>query len=299
MNRKTSYQKIRHSFHKHPRLNPKSFTFDRAFRTLTSPWRLLPNFIIIGYHKAGTSSLYDYLNMHPNIGAAATKEVHFFDYQFSRKIGWYREQFPQNKDKKIFEKNKQEKFITGEASPDYILHPLVPRRIKEILSTVKLLILLRNPIDRSYSHYQHDKRRGIDPAKTFEEVISDDDNRLKIMEKKFSNDEINTYNLNEILFPYISASKYIIHINEWMKVFSKTQVLFLLTSDLEQFPQTTMDKICKFLDIPYYKFTNFKKSNVGNYELMNQKTRDELIDIFKPYNKKLEKFLGRILNWDN
>src|SRR5579863_6754349 len=126
----------------------------KAVRAASSRIRLLPDFMIIGTQKGGTTSLYNYLIDHPNISSIFKKEPHFFDFNFYKGVSWYRAHFPSLLEKYYSERVHGQKFITGEASPYYLYHPLVPQRIKETMPTAytKFIVLLRNPIDRAYSH---------------------------------------------------------------------------------------------------------------------------------------------------
>ena len=108
----------------HPFLNPYGFTPDRFIRNLSRNYRLLPDFLIIGYHKCGTTSLYSYLTQHPNIAQAGRrKETLYFSMSYWRGINWYKSYFPTIFTKKKVEKKTNIKFITGEASAQYIYHP--------------------------------------------------------------------------------------------------------------------------------------------------------------------------------
>jgi len=291
-----NYQKIRDWLHQHPRLNPKSFTFDRAYRTLTNRWRLYPDFIIIGYHKTATTFLYEYLSNHPNIGKSSKKEVHFFDYSYWRGIGWYKAQFPLNKTKGKFEKESK-KFKTGEATPLYSFHPKAAKRIKELVPKVKLIVVLRNPIDRAYSHYQHKKRVGLE-HQSFEDAIKEDDIRFKKIMKDFENDNIRDYDVNNTLFPYVSMGKYVLDLKKWMEIFPKEQFLILKTEEINQNPERELNKICNFIEIPTMDFKNTKKKNVGEYSTMLPETRMKLSKIYEQHNKELEEFLGIKMEWD-
>jgi hypothetical protein len=105
----------------------------------------LPNFIIIGAQKSGTTWLYEILKTHPKIKMAHDrKEVHFFDRYFDRGIKWYKERFPYD-----------ENFLIGEATPKYIYDKEVPKRIYNNIPEVKLILSLRNPIERAYSQYKY------------------------------------------------------------------------------------------------------------------------------------------------
>ena len=288
--------KIKDWFHRHPRLNPKSFTFDRAYRTMTNSKRLLPDFLIIGFQKCGTTTLFDYLDNCPNIGMASKKEVHFFDFSYWRNVSWYRAQFPFKSKKKKFEEKNRELFLIGEASPLYIFHPLVPKRIKKILPTAKLIVIMRNPVDMAYSHYQHYKRRGLEKM-SFEETIDDDKRRFSIIMDKFQNDEIRDYNVSEILFPYISMAIYAKYIKNWLEIFPKNQFLFLKTEDLDKDASVEFKKIFEFIKIPSFDIKYEGKRNVGSYSPMKSTTRDQLLEFYKPFNQELEKILETKFQW--
>ncbi len=117
------------------------------------------DFILIGETKCGTTSLYNYLIQHPKAidtpgnGEGydkdyATKELHFFDNFHDRGIDWYYSRFPQTKSDEI----------TGEATSMYIYRALIARRVKEHLSDIKFIVLLRNPVDRLVSNYEHNNK---------------------------------------------------------------------------------------------------------------------------------------------
>ncbi len=118
--------------------------FSWIYRRLTSGSRRLPDFIILGAQRAGTSSLYYYLSQHPQILPAVRKELHFFDDHYRRGLGWYRSQFPTRGARGT---------ITGEATPYYLSHPHAPARIQRLLPQARLIVLLRNPVERAISHY--------------------------------------------------------------------------------------------------------------------------------------------------
>jgi|SRR5690242_3518862 len=113
---------------------------------------ILPHFLIIGAQRCGTTSLFEYLARHPDVAPPSAKELHFFDSEYHKGDAWYRERFP----------SLRNGFITGEATPYYIFHPHTPTRVRDWNSKVKLIVLLRNPVDRAYSHYHHEVRLGTE-----------------------------------------------------------------------------------------------------------------------------------------
>ena len=148
--------KARNWLRQHPRLH--AFRKQTTFRMLTARLRGLPDFIIIGAMKTGSTSLYGFVVQHPAIAPAATKTLQYFfrNYKFGEL--WYRSNFPTNLQRYSFYKKTNQKLISGEASPTYLFYPTVPSRMKKILPDVKLIVILRNPVDRAYSHYYHTNR---------------------------------------------------------------------------------------------------------------------------------------------
>jgi lipopolysaccharide transport system ATP-binding protein len=128
----------------------------------------IPDFIIVGTQKGGTSSLYSFLCQHPNIKAAARKEVHYFDTYFEHGISWYTRWFP----------DLAQSDRTGEVSPFYLFHPHVASSIVKALLSVKIIVLLREPVFRVYSHYQFMYRRRIE-ALTSEEALAAEEHRTR------------------------------------------------------------------------------------------------------------------------
>src|SRR5260221_4755811 len=120
-------------------------TCSQTYRGITSAIRVLPDFLIIGCQRGGTSSLYYYLTEQYGILSASTKEVHFFDDFYTKGLDWYRAQFPATAYKAYIERVRKRPFITGEASPYYIFHPHAPRRAAQVLPEAKIIALLRNP----------------------------------------------------------------------------------------------------------------------------------------------------------
>ena len=130
----------------------KAFAARRLWRSATAPVRTLPDFLIIGAQKCGTSFLYRFLVEHPHVKSAFVKEVHYFDLNFAKGNHWYRSNFP-------LQVRNTRTYITGEASPYYLFHPHAAKRASMVVPGAKLIILLRNPVDRAYSHCQHQVKR--------------------------------------------------------------------------------------------------------------------------------------------
>ncbi len=281
---------------RHPKINPFRLFIPGIFRICTSPIRISPDFFIIGAAKCGTTSLYDYLIQHPQIIPASQKEIFFFDGYFDMGILWYKAYFSTYLEK-YFKKILQKKdLITGEANPNYIFHPLVPKRIFNAFPNAKLIIILRNPVDRAYSDYNMRVRMN-DENLSFEDSLKDEKRRVMgEREKIYKNENYFSYNLTT--YSYLDRGIYIEQIKDWMNLFSKKQMLILRTEDLDENPNKILKQTFEFLGISNFKIKNMKRKNVGKYKEMNSNTRKWLIEYFKPHNERLYKYLGRNFDWD-
>jgi len=239
----------------------------------------MPDFVIIGAMKCGTTTLYQNLVKHPSIVSAKTKELHFFDVEkeFRKGLDWYTSQFPLLHSKL---QNKQD-LITGEASPRYLFIPDVPERVFNAMPDVKLIVLLRNPVDRAFSHYHHLKRRGVEKL-TFEEAINQE-----------GDGNIQKYNNRT----YLARGKYVEQLKRWMNFFPKEQILIIHSENYYRDPIKGINQVCQFLDISEWKY-KYTKNRSYRYPKMEKHMRERLIQYFKPYNEELEDYLGVKFNWD-
>ena len=141
-------------------------------KRLTSRFRHRPAFLIIGAQKGGTTSLYNYLLQHPQVKPAWVKEIHYFDIHHQKPLSWYRAHFPLSLPDRFGSRNTGPRY-TGEATPYYLFHPLAPRRAAVAVPEARLICLLRNPIDRAFSHYNHNRRKGRE-KRTFTRAVRDE-----------------------------------------------------------------------------------------------------------------------------
>ncbi len=245
------------------------------YRRSTSRFRRLPDFIVIGAQKAGTSSLYFYLAQHPAIRMSALKEIHYYNYYAlrGRGLSWYRSFFPL--------KIKSRHAITGEASPYYLFDENVPARIKRDLPNVKLIVLLRNPIDRAYSAYNMNKRQENDPDgfPTFEEAIANPD--MGCEQSRL----------------YLYRGRYAEHLRHWLKHFDREQFLFVKSEDLFRTPKKSLREVYEFLGVDETYPDDIRAQEVGSYPELSDRVRRELEDYFKDANDELIEMLGPHYRW--
>ena len=257
-------------------------------RRLNSSSRRLPDFLVIGAQKGGTTSLYYYLVEHPQVRPSFREEVHFFDNNYGREIGWYRAHFPTEK--------KGADFLVGEATPYYLFHPHAPARVAVTVPDAKLLVLLRNPVDRAYSHYQHQLRRHREWL-SFEEAIEREPERLAGETERMLCDE-SYYSLAYQRHSYLARGRYNEQLQAWFRLFPRDQFLI---RDAETFRTETgkiYSEVLDFLGLPQYKLDAFPKYNSRKYEKMKPETQERLIEYFREPNEQLFETLGTRYEWD-
>lgn len=229
-----------------------------AIGMLTIGYRKIPDFLIIGAQKGGTSSLFFYLKFHNQIKRPIKKEIHYFNIHFSKGLNWYKAHFP----------FKSTRYITGEASPDYIFHPKAPERVKELNPKMKLIVLLRDPIQRAYSAYQMNRRLGLDPRESFEDAVQFEIDHAE----KFKN----KYNYERHNFFYLERGLYGKQLNHWTKTFDKENFKVIKSNDFFSNTEIIMNGIYQFLNISEKFQSTSKRMNVGKYPPISDNTRKKL-----------------------
>jgi hypothetical protein len=243
----------------------------------------LPDFIVVGAQKGGTTALYRLLTRHPLVQGAATKEVHFFDDNFEEGVGWYRNRFPAPR------RVGGRETITGEATPYYIFGPLVPGRMARVVPEARLIALLRHPVERAYSHYQHEVRLGTEPL-SFMEAVEAEEQRLRGDSREFA--------LRH--FSYLARGRYAEQILRYQGYRDENRMLLLKSEDFFGWPQETLSRVLEFLGLPAWRppLRALRVRNRGEYSGgMDPATREQLDDYFEPHNRRLYELLGMDFGW--
>jgi hypothetical protein len=256
----------------------------RAYGRATAGVRPLPNFLILGAQKAGTTALYAYLRWHPQVTGPSFKEVSFFDRHYARGERWYRAHFPARRREAI-----------GEASPSYLLHPLAPERVAGVLPDARLIALLRNPVDRAFSHYQHEVALGREPL-SFEDALAAEDERLRGEVERMLRDP--TYFSHAWWnYTYAARGRYAEQLERWYAAFPRERLLVLLTEELAQDPGATYRRVLDFLGLEPHALDAYPRIFEREYEQMHTDTRAELEASFAESNRRLQTLLGHDLPW--
>ena len=268
----------------------------RTVRRLSASLRLLPDFIIIGAQRCGTTSLYAYLCSHPAVVPAAKKEIHFFDGACKDNPQVYRSYFPTRLYKSYRQLVRRQTTVTGEASPYYLFHPLAPYNASRMLPRVKLIVLLRNPIERAYSHYWHEVRTGYESL-SFEQAIECEGERLKGERERTILHKGAYRSVAHQRFSYLARGIYADQIEVWQRLFHKEQMLILRSETFYAEPAATLGRVADSLGLSPHTFKADIVYQQGNYPEMATSTRKDLEEYFLPHNARLFALLGRDLEW--
>ncbi|MGK7344546.1 MAG: sulfotransferase domain-containing protein [Candidatus Nitrospinota bacterium M3_3B_026] len=269
--------------------------FKRDFRLLTSPLRVKPGFIIPGEAKCGTTSLYIYMVDHPDIFPADRKEPNNF-IQYPQSMVYLKSHYPPFHRKVFREKILSRKFVTGEASAEYLSKPRVPRHVAALLPSVKLIVLLRNPVTRAYSDYQMLKGRGVING-PFESVARRNiewlsDPGLAPLVEAAAEAEHNPAR-------YLRKGLYAESIARWLECFPRESFLFLKSESFFENPQRTLDRVFDFLGLPGHRPREFRVGRRGDYDVpIDPRLAEEMAEFFRPHNERLYELIGEDLGWE-
>lgn len=266
----------------------------RAYRRVTSGRRALPNALIIGAQKAGTSSLYEYLTKHPAVARASTKEVHFFDLAFARGLGWYRRHFPTETEIGRLRTDTGLEPVVCEATPYYLFHPQVPYRVRGSLGRAKLIVLLRDPVERAISHHAHSVAMGAEDL-PIEAAIEREQERLAGEAERLAADPCAT-SMPHRYHSYLSRGIYADQIAVWLSLFPREQLLIVSSNDLFGDPAATVAGVYEFLGLPPHALTAYPPYGQRDYGV-DPALRARLRTYFAPHDERLSVLIGEELAW--
>ena len=260
----------------------------------TSNHRISPEFFIIGVQKGGTTSLSKYMEQHHQVIPAQRKDVFYFNNEqhYLKGENWYKAHFALKAYKQLYDIKHRTNAITYDSTPNYFDVPEAAKRIFDFNPNAKVILLLRNPIDRAWSNYQMAKRFGFETL-SFEEALAAEDERLELAKT------IHQHNYIYQRLTYKKRGIYINSLKTWTNTFPKEKLLILNSELLFNDTKNTFNQIVNFLELEPNNNIDFKPVNQGNYtEQMAPATREKLHEFYKPYNQQLFDFLKVDYGWE-
>ena len=252
---------------------------------------VLPDFLIIGGMKCGTTSLYAWLAEHPSV-RRTRKEIRYFSQRTRYAYGenWYRAHFPEHEPGRTW--------ITGEGSPAYLFVPDAPERAAKLVPHAKLIALLRDPVERARSHWSHQFRRGIeseDLDSTMRRAL-----RCETAGGRSPNLDGTPPDPRDRQDSHLARGRYAEQLERWLTYYDRDSLLVLDSAELFERPVPTLNRVLDFLGLPPYpKLPELTvHGSRTDSATMRPETRELLRDYFEPFNRQLYRLLRRDLGWD-
>ncbi|WP_237565395.1 sulfotransferase family protein [Ornithinimicrobium cavernae] len=278
----------------------------RAYALRTAALRPVPDFLVIGSKRGGTTSLFRYLSDHPGTFGLfpqprGKKSTDFFfpgqHHPRPRSEEWYRSHFHTENYRRLVARRLGYRPLSFEASPYYIWDPRVAGRVRDIAPEIKAILVIRNPVRRAWSHYQERVQNGVEPL-TFKQALAAESDRLDgeldrmLVDPRYYSRAFDWYS-------YRSRGEYLPQIMNWHAHFPADQLLVLRSDDLYRDTQRTMDLVCNFLALPTHRMQSTKPFNSTwrTTEAVPTQEGQELADHFKVHNLLLEEYLETRLGW--
>jgi hypothetical protein len=274
----------------------------RRFGTYTADARVLPDFLIIGVKRGGTTSVWNWLVDHPHVApmfpsVQQIKSPHYFDLHYDRGERWYRSHFPTRAALDRIAEQTGLRPLTCEASPYYVFHPGAAERVTATVPAARLIVLLRNPIDRAYSNYWERRGSDAETLPTFEAAIDAEETRLRGETARILADP-RYHSHHHDWHSYLARGRYSEHLRPWLDRFDANRLLILRFEDLRADPGDTYRAVQEFLGLPVIDLPELAHHNRLPAPPMEPETRARLVDYFRPWNAELTSLLGTDFDWD-
>lgn len=262
----------------------------RLPRLATSAVRPLPDFLLVGAQKSGTTTLYDYIAQHRDVRAAMTKEVHYLDVNHARSLSWYRAHFPA-----FIGAGRSRDWLTGEASPYYLLHPRVPERAAAVVPDAKILVVLRHPVERAYSHFQHETAKGWEHL-PFSDALDAEVERTDEAWEALSSGAVEVAPAVQH-YSYVRRGRYAEQLNRWLKHYPRARLHVVIAEELFNAPEPVMRGVYRFLGCSDDSDLRFRRLNARSYSDLPDPIRERLNDVYRGSVEELDALLNRSSGW--
>jgi hypothetical protein len=239
----------------------------------------LPEAIIIGAQRSGTTRFYNRMVRHSQVAPSSRKEIHFYDVRYDRGIEYYKTMFAPKLGR-----------ISMEASPYYIYHPAVAERIYRHQPDVKIIAMLRNPIDRAFSNYFHEVRRQQEPF-SFEEAIEKEPNRIEGEEERILQDPT-YYSVRHNQYSYLARSDYAPQLQRYYDLFPSENIYIIKSEDFFEDEMGVLRDVQRYLGLIDFDYPYNPPPDKKYKDMIREETRQQLVEYFKPRVKELKKLTG-------
>jgi hypothetical protein len=265
---------------------------------VTARRRALPTFLIVGAQRCGTTSLYRALAQHPLIAKPVLRKgVHYFDVAYDRGLSWYRAHFPLITGADRLRGRSRRPVQAFESSPYYLFHPLAPARIAQDLPEVKLIVLVRNPVERARSAHAHELARGFETEVSLERALELEEERLAGEEDRLRAVPHSVSHAHRH-HAYVARGRYAEQLARLESHVGRDRVLVLDSGMFFRDPEPTYDRVLEFLGLPRLSGPVFERHNSRPRRPdLPESVRRRLEEYFLPWDTRLTPWLGAEPSW--
>jgi hypothetical protein len=257
---------------------------------------MLPGVLIVGAQRSGTTSMYRTLSQHPAVlKAVLHKGVHYFDMNYDRGLGWYRAHFPLRSSGRRAAMAAGDPALTFESSPYYMFHPCAAERIARDLPGVKLLVLVRDPVERAHSAYTHELARGYE-IESFERALELEPARLLGEAERMAREPDYLSHAHQHQ-AYLARGRYCEQLERMERIFGAERFHVVDSGDFFAKPEPEYDAVLEFLGLRSLSYPEFERHNARPRGDMSPALRAELTRYFEPYDQQLTRWLGKVPSW--
>jgi hypothetical protein len=272
----------------------------RTFGVLTSPSRPGPDFLIIGTKRGGTTSMHNYLMMHPGVlglypQSRGKKSTDYFFKEQHRGERWYRSHFHTSTYRSRLQRHLGYAPVGGEASPYYMYDPRVAALAAEVNPDLRAIALLRNPVERAWSQYQERVVWGVEPLSFADALAAETDRTDGEVDRMLA--EPDYYSSAHDWYSYRDRGLYLPQLENWNASFGPDQLLVLTSEEMYADVPAAFDQACDFLGLPRVELPSTKAFNAVTQSAIPEDIRAELAEFYAPHNRRLEEYVGRSLDW--
>ena len=273
----------------------------RSYGRATSRGRPLPEFLVIGAKKGGTTSVANWLAQHPHVlpmfpRVQRAKSPHYFDINYWRGEAWYRSHFHTEAFRRLHERRTGVRPIAGESSPYYLFHPAAAQRIHDTVPGVKLVAVLREPVGRAYSNYCDRRATGNEDLPTFEAAVEAEPARLA----GFTAEQLrapHAYSFDHDHHSYLARGHYAEQLRRYFALFDREQMLVLSADVVRRDPTASWGRLEAFLGLDSVGIDLTLYNVRSGYPPIAPETRARLQEYYAPHNQELYELLGEDLGW--
>lgn len=257
--------------------------------------RAVPTFLITGAQRSGTTSMFKALASHPAVlRPNFHKGVHYFDTNYHRGEEWYRAHFPlQSTVSRVARQHGAAHVF--ESSPYYLNHPLAAERFARDLPGVKVVVLLRDPVERAYSAHSHELARGFEDL-GFEEAIAAEEERLAGTEEALRADPL-LHSHSHQHHAYLSRGRYVVHLRRLAGILGRERIHVVDSHQLFREPEEHTAAVLRFLGLEPDPAMRFEKHNARSRSPLPSELHDRLRAHFDPWDEQLADWLGWQPSW--